>query len=165
MKFSEIQYRRPDVAALETKFQHLLSIFETADSFEEQDALMKDINVLRMEFQTMGTLASIHYSIDTTSKENEDEQDFFDAYMPIYEGLVHRYYSCLIKSKFRHKLEAKWGKQLFEVAEVTARTFSPEIVEDLQRENELRTDYTKLLASAKIFFDGEERNLAGGPRL
>jgi len=43
------------------------------------------------------------------------------------------------------------------VAEVSVKTFSQEIIEDLQMENELRTEYTKLLASAKIFFDGEER--------
>src|SRR5258706_3248875 len=122
---------------------------------------MKDINSLRMEFQTMSTLSSIHYSIDTTNKEFEEEQEFFDSNGPIYEGLIDRYYICLLRSKFRSQLEEKWGKQLFDVAEVAEKTFIPEIIDDLRQENELRTEYTKLLASAKIFFDGEERNLAG----
>jgi M3 family oligoendopeptidase len=34
-------------------------------------------------------------------------------------------------------------------------------MDDLQKENQLRTEYTKLLASAKIDFEGEERNLSG----
>ena len=161
MKFSEIAYSRPDINALRNKFNQLLDIFETAENFEIQDAIMKDINNLRMEFQTMSTLASIHYSIDTTNKEFEEEQEFYDSNGPVYEGLIDRYYICLLRSKFRKQLEEKWGKQLFDVAEVAEKTFIPEIMDDLRLENELRTEYTKLLASAKIFFAGEERNLAG----
>jgi M3 family oligoendopeptidase len=161
MKFSEIAYKRPEIHAIKEKFNGLLDIYESANDVEIQNAIMKDINHLRMEFESMNTLSSIYYSIDTDNVKNEDEQKFFDDNLPVYEGLIHRYYMCLINSKFRHELEEKWGKQLFEVAEVSVKTFSPEIVDDLVRENELRTEYTKLLASAKIFFDGEERNLAG----
>ncbi|MEO8512952.1 MAG: M3 family oligoendopeptidase [Ignavibacteria bacterium] len=161
MKFSEIEYKRPDVAILQEKFEHLINLFEKAESFDEQDALIRNINDLRMEFQTLGTIASIKYSIDTNDKEFESEQEFYDANSPIFDGLVHKYYTSIVHSKHREQLEKKWGKQLFDVAEVTLRTFSPEILEDLKKENELRTDYTKLLASAKIFFDGEEKNLQG----
>jgi M3 family oligoendopeptidase len=121
---------------------------------------MKDINYLRMEFQTMNTLASIKYTIETTNAEYENEQNFFDAITPVYEGVITKYYSSIIKSKFRQELEGKWGKQLFAIAELIIKTHSPEIVEDLKLENQLKTDYTKLLASAKIMFEGEERNLA-----
>jgi M3 family oligoendopeptidase len=161
MKFSQIEYKRPDLEKLGEKFSHLINLFENAENFEEQDALIKDINDLRMEFQTQATLASIKYSIDTVNKEYEEEQNFFDANTPVYEGFVHKYYSSIVKSKYRKELENKWGRQLFDVAEVTLKTFSNEIIGDLKIENELRTDYTKLLASAKIFFDGEERNLQG----
>lgn len=161
MKFSEIEYKRPNVAELQEKFDHLINLFEKAESFDEQDALIRNINDLRMEFQTLGTIASIKYSIDTNDKEFESEQEFYDANSPVFDGLVHKYYTAIVNSKFRAELEKKWGKQLFDVAEVTLRTFSQEIIEDLKKENELRTDYSKLLASAKIFFDGEEKNLQG----
>lgn len=161
MKFSEIEYKRPNVSELQEKFDHLINLFEKAESFDEQDALIRNINDLRMEFQTLGTIASIKYSIDTNDKEFETEQEFYDANSPIFDGLVHKYYTAIVSSKYRAELEKKWGKQLFDVAEVTLRTFSQEILEDLKKENELRTDYSKLLASAKIFFDGEEKNLQG----
>lgn len=161
MKFSEIEYERPNVQELQEKFGHLINLFNKADSFDEQDALIRNINDLRMEFQTLGTIASIKYSIDTNDKQFEEEQDFYDSNSPVFDGLVHQYYTAIVKSKFRPELEKKWGKQLFDVAEVTLKTFSQEILEDLKKENELRTDYSKLLASAKIFFDGEEKNLQG----
>ncbi|RPI17937.1 MAG: M3 family oligoendopeptidase [Ignavibacteriae bacterium] len=161
MKFSDIKYERPDIKATEEKFNALLSKFENASTFEEQDEAMKEINNLRVEFQTNATVASIRYSIETTNKYNEEEQYFFDLNNPVYEGLITGYYKAIIKSKFRNQLEEKWGKQLFAHADLTIKTFSPEIVEDLKLENKLRTDYSKLLASAKIMFEGEERNLSG----
>jgi len=161
MKFSEIQYMRPDLAELRERFHLLLDEFSSAVSSETQNRVMKDINDLRMEFQSLSTLASIRYSIDTCDKRFEVEQKYFDDNMPLYEELVDKFYESIIASKFRNELEARWGKQLFGVAEVSVRTFAPEIIEDLVLENALKTEYTKLVASAKIFFDGEEKNLAG----
>ena len=59
MKFSEIEYKRPDISTLREKFNQLIEIFDSADSFEVQDEIMKDINNLRLEFQTYSTLAGI----------------------------------------------------------------------------------------------------------
>ncbi|MGH2575845.1 MAG: M3 family oligoendopeptidase, partial [Ignavibacteria bacterium] len=160
MKFHEIEYKRPDIKELENKFNDFLSIFDSAENFEVQDAVMKDINNLRMELQTLGTIANIKYSIDTFNKSYEEEQNFFDKNYPVYEGLVAKYYNSIINSRFRKKLEEKWGKQLFDFAEQIVKTHRPEILEDLKYENKLKTDYMKLLASAKIIFEDKERNLS-----
>jgi len=160
MKFSEIVYSRPDIQTLQEKFNTLIDEYQKADSFQKQDAIMKDINNLRMEYQTQENIAHIKYSIDTFNKDYQKEQDFFDDNNPKYEGIVNRYYEAIVKSKFRKDLEAKWGDQLFAVADIWMKTYSPEIEEDLRKENELRTNYTKLIAAAKIMFDGEEKNLA-----
>ena len=109
----------------------------------------------------METVASIRYTINTLNKQIETEKQYFDTNNPVYEGLVTKYYSSIINSKFRPELEKKWGKQLFDIASLVIKTFKPEILEDLKHENRLRTEYMKLIASAKIIFDGEERNLAG----
>ena len=50
MKFSEIEYERPNVQELQEKFGHLINLFNKAESFDEQDALVRNINDLRMEF-------------------------------------------------------------------------------------------------------------------
>lgn len=161
MKFKEFRYRRPDMAGLEIKFADLLAKFDQAESFQQQDALMAAINELRSEFETMEQLVIIRHTIDTNDSYYEDEQSFFDEVTPLYQGLISRYYKSLTTSKFRQALEEKWGKQLFTKAELTLKTFTPEIIEDLQQENRLSSEYTKLIASAKIMFEGEERNLPG----
>ena len=161
MKFSEFKYERPDMEVLEKNLKRLIKSFNEAISFEEQDKLMKEINTLRSEFESMDNIVSIRHTVNTKDEFYEKEQNYFDEVNPIYQGMLSEYYESLARSKFRKELEIKWGKQLFDIAELTVKTFSPEIVEDLQLENKLSSEYRKLIASAKIMFEGEERNLSG----
>ncbi|MFZ5353592.1 MAG: M3 family oligoendopeptidase [Bacillota bacterium] len=161
MKFSDFEYRRPDMEALKQEFSNLLDQFENAKYFEAQSILVKKINALRSDYESMNEIASIKFSIDTANEEYEREKDFFNENTPIYKEYISRYYKALASSIFRNVLEKKWGKQLFKLAELTVKTFSPDIIEDLQTENRLCSEYVKLIASAKIFFEGEERTLYG----
>lgn len=160
MKFTEMQYKRPDMKELEVKFTELLTKFNTCDSFQQANLIMVEINALRSDVESMAELVGIRHTVDTTDVFYEKEQDFIDENMPIYQGLTAKYYDALINSKFRPELEEKWGSQLFNMATLEIKTFSPEIIEDLQVENKLSSEYTKLLASAKIMFEGEERTLS-----
>lgn len=161
MKFKEFTYQRPNLLELETKFSDLLGKFDLAENVGQQNEEINALNKLRSEFESMEQLVHIRHTIDTTDPFYEKEQAFFDEGTPIYQGLISRYYRSLVNSKFRKALEEKWGKQLFVKADLTLKTFAPEIIEDLQQENKLSSEYTKLLASARIMFEGEERNLPG----
>ncbi|HEY4392151.1 MAG TPA: M3 family oligoendopeptidase [Paenibacillus sp.] len=160
MKFSEYPYVRPDVKDFELKFKELLNSFNSADSYEEQDLAMSAINKLRTEYDSIHTIASIRHSINTNDEFYKAENDYYDEVDPIVLEFINDYYRALVGSKFRAELEKKWGKQLFQLAELSLKTFSPEIIEDLQLENKLQTEYTQLIASAKIPFEGEERTLS-----
>jgi M3 family oligoendopeptidase len=160
MKFSEFPYERPDFTKVEQEFEELLTRFEAAGSAAEQDALIRKISELRNSVDSMFEIAQIRHTIDTTDEFYKQEQDFVDEKMPEWQALVNRYYSALVGTKFRSELEQTWGRQLFALAECTLKTLSPEVVEDVQLENKLASEYQKLVASAKIPFDGEERNLS-----
>ncbi|MEK4511225.1 M3 family oligoendopeptidase [Paenibacillus sp. FSL K6-2524] len=160
MKFNEYHYERPVVKEIELKFKEQLNSYTSARSYEEQDLAMTGINELRTSFYTMYQLAYIRYSIDTNDEYYKAEKQYFDEAMPYFEEWSSEYYQALVKSKFRTELEKKWGKQLFQIAELSLKAFSPEIIEDLQQENKLQTEYSQLIASAKILFEGEERTIA-----
>jgi M3 family oligoendopeptidase len=160
MKFSEYPYKRPDIEQLKSTFTEILQQFTAASSALEQIHCIRNLNVLRREFNTMYNLASIRHSIDTREQFYNDEQDFFDKNLPIYEGIQTEFYKALIHSPFRNALEEILGKQLFRIAELSLKTFKPEIIEDLVQENILSTEYMELLASACIPFEGQDRNLA-----
>lgn len=160
MNFKEMPYTRPNMEEYKAKFNECLERFSNAESFEEANNLMKEINDLRGQFETSAAIVTIRHTIDTTDKFYEEEQGFFDENFPVYEGLVSKYYRVITKSKFKDELKKEWKEQLFNIASLAEKTFSEEIIEDLQMQNKLAGEYTKLVASAKIDFEGEERNLA-----
>lgn len=160
MRFSEFQYERPDFEKLKQKFNKLLEAFKAAENINKQSGIMEEINNLRTEFDSMATIANIRYTIDTTNEEYDREKAYFNEVNPEFDGLVTEYYKAIINSKYKEKLKELWGEQIFKIAELSTKTFSKEVLEDLKEENKLVTEYVKLLSSAKIIFDGEEKNLA-----
>ncbi|WZL74326.1 M3 family oligoendopeptidase [Clostridiaceae bacterium 35-E11] len=159
MKFKQYTYKRPDMKIFEKQFNEFVSAFVDAEDAASQDAFMMKINQLRNEFESMEQIAYIRHTINTKDAQYQGEQEFFDEQGPIYEGLVSKYYKALTNAKHKEALRKKWGEQLFTIASLKQKTFSPAIIEDLQVENKLMSEYTKLLSSAQIFFEGEYRNL------
>jgi M3 family oligoendopeptidase len=72
-----------------------------------------------------------------------------------------QYHEALTKSKFRKELIDTYGVQLFDKASLSSKVINDTIIQELQEENRLVTEYDKLIASASILFEGEERNLSG----
>ncbi len=160
MKFSEFAYQRPDMTAFAATFQELLTTFDQATSLEEQSQVLSAINDLRTELESAYNICYIRHTIDTRDAFYEEENNFFDQMMPSYQALVSQFYDKLLQSPFRKGLEQKNGKQLFVLAELAQKTFDPVVLEDLQEENQLSSEYVKLKAGAKITFRGEEHNLS-----
>ncbi|CAI8969831.1 MULTISPECIES: M3 family oligoendopeptidase [Bacillus] len=160
MSFKNYEYKRPNTEELQEKFTVALEQFENVKTVEEQKQVIGVINEIRNDFGTMGNICHIRHSVDTTDPFYKEEQDFFDEYSPIVQGYVTKYYKALMNSPFRDELEAYYGKQLFALAECDSKTYSDEVVKDLQLENKLSSQYTQLLAAAKIDFEGEERTLS-----
>jgi M3 family oligoendopeptidase len=160
MTFNEYEYKRIDMDQVEEEFREDLKEFKQAATVEQQSEAMNKINEIRNQISTMFNLVEIRHSIDTNDEFYKAEKDYVDEVAPREQGLVSEYYDALIHSPYRKELKEKWGTQLFALAEAQIKTFSPDIIPLLQRENKLSSEYSKLIASAKIMFDGEERTLA-----
>ena len=160
MKFHDFPYQRPEIDSFVKDFEILLTAFENSNSFEEQSTSFEKINQMREDFSSMNNLCRIRHSIDTRDDFYEKENTFFDENSPTYDALNNRFYKLIVSSKFRKDLEEKWGSQLFVIADLSLKTFQPTILEDLQKENKLVSDYMKIKATAKIEFEGKEYNLS-----
>lgn len=160
MPFSEYKYIRPNQKDVEKQLKEAVENFNCGKTLQEQEQAMQKINAIRNDVATMENLCSIRHTIDTTDEFYKDEQDFFDEFSPHLQGYVTNYYQALVSSPFRAELEQKYGKQLFTLAELELKTYDDAVLEELQQENRLTSQYTKLIASAKIPFQGEEYTLA-----
>ncbi|MBN8703295.1 MAG: M3 family oligoendopeptidase [Bacteroidetes bacterium] len=160
MNFKEFNYYRPDLASISKNIDSLLVEFEKAGNAKSQMEIIDKVNEIRNDFNTQRSIAGVKYTQDTTNADYQAEQDFFDELSPAFLGLEVKFYETISRSKFKQDLILKYGNQLFSVAQMTVDTFSDSIVEELQKENQLGSEYTKLLGSAKIKFDNKELNLS-----
>ena len=160
MKFNEYKYEHLDLEKIKKEFSELIKSFEKAENVEGQVNAFDEIIKLRNHIETMQTLVSVRHSIDTNDEFYDKENEYMDEISPILFGFTNDFYKALVNSKFKDELIQKYGKFLFDLAENTLKTFSPEIIPDAQEENRLSSKYSKLIASAKIDFDGKELNLS-----
>ena len=160
MKFNEYKNKHLDLEKIKKEFSELIESFEKAENVEGQIIALDEIIKLRNHIETMQTLVSVRHSIDTNDEFYDKENEYMDEISPILFGFTNDFYKALVNSKFKDELIQKYGKFLFDLAENTLKTFSPEIIPNAQEENRLSSKYSKLIASAKIDFDGKELNLS-----
>ncbi|SHJ47571.1 oligoendopeptidase, M3 family [Hathewaya proteolytica DSM 3090] len=161
MKFKDFEYVRPNMASAEEKIHSAMEAFKNAKNKEEQINIIEEVKEIRSKVETAYCLVSIRNSINTVDPFYEGEMAFMDENMPSYSNVISEFYRATLSSEFRKDLEEEYGKQFFTLAENEVKTINEDILEDLKEENRLSTEYTKLKASAKIIFEGEERNLMG----
>ena len=156
MKFSEMPYTRPDIGAVRTELAKIADTLEHAPDVDTQIAAVEELNRVEGRVATMAQLAYIRHSIDTRDAFYDKENDFIDEQMPLLEEDTQCVNRALLSSSHRAELEKKYGKVFFLDLEIAARSFKPEMVEGMQRENKLASDYQKLYASAVVEFDGQK---------
>ncbi len=160
MKFKDYQYKRPDIKQTISLTEELLNDFLTSNSAQKQIEYYEKFVKMSSDIETMVTLAQIRHSINTNDEFYDAEKTFFDENIPILQDIGLRVAKALVSSKYRQELEEHFGKYLFSKIDLQLKTFTPEIIPLLIQENKLTTKYEKLIASAKIDFEGEIRNLS-----
>ncbi len=166
MNFNDFEYKRIDIDLVKKEGHELLEQFKNAESFDEANRIFSDFNESAKEAMTMRTLCSIRHSINTEDKFYEEETEFWDEKSPLLQQTYIDFNNAVLDSKYREQLESIYPKTFFLLAENARRVFSEEVIEDMQEENKLTTQYMKLIASAKLQFDGKELTLAQmGPYL
>ena len=161
MKFSEIKYERVDLLGRKEKAEALVRRLREAESFAEvEQVILEDRELEGQTMRTMRTVAQIRRDINTNDVFYDGEVKFYNRELPKYRYLGQAWTEALLESPFRGELEEKYGGVSLLNAEIRRRTFKPELVEDLQKESELVSQYTKLIASAQIEFDGKTLTLS-----
>jgi len=154
MKFNDMVYERIDIEKTKAKLSDCISRFEKAESFAQAESVFLEVEKLSSKIDTMYSLAYVRHEINTEDEFYSAEADFMDEALPLLQESIQQWSIAQLKSQFRPQFEEKYGRLMFSNIEIQLKTFSSEIVPELQEENRLTTEYTKLLASAQIPFEG-----------
>ena len=155
MKFSEMPYSRPDMEALAAATTQTLEAMKATPNAAGQIAAYDAYEKKMQTAGTMQQIAYIRHTINTKDEFYNAENDYMDEIGPKLQELSHRVNTALLESPYRAELERHYGALMFKNLEIAARSFSPAIVELMQEENKLVSEYQNLYASATVEFDGK----------
>lgn len=159
MKFSEIPYTRADIGEAAAKIKALAQKIRSAGTVKDVLESFRESTKIGDSLQTQASICYIRNTVDTSDKFYADEQAYYDSGLPVFDEAQKSLMLAMLESPFRAELEKELGGLMFGNAEIEQKAFSPEIIPDLQEENQLVTEYRKLIASAEIELDGETLTL------
>ena len=160
MKFHEMPYQRPNLEEVKNVLSGYIQRLKDAADYEQAKAVFLEFERYNEHVGTMGTLAHVRHSIDTRDEFYDGEEKFWNAAGPELQEYGQAWTQAMLNSPFRKDFEEEYGDLMFVNAEIELKTFSPEIIPQLQQENELTQEYEKLLASAQIPFEGRTYTLS-----
>ena len=160
MKFRDMPYERVDFDEVERQIKDLIGKFDEAKSGAEQFELHKEFYRINGRVITLYTIAHIRFDADMTNEFYKGEKEFYDEKLPLYDNLVLEYQKKLYASPFRKELEGFIGPVAFRNMELAAKAMDEKLIPLMQEENALSTEYSMLIAGAKIPFQGKELNLS-----
>lgn len=164
MKFCEYKYERLELEDLKKEYETLLKELKDCDNVSSFMEVFNKLSVFRGHIQSMQTICSIRHTIDTSDKYYDEENAYWDNTMPLLQGYEVELSKIVVECPFRDELPI--AKTFDKLAMNLMKSFSNDIIEDLQEENRLASEYGKLKSSARIEFDGQVYNLASiGPKV
>ena len=111
MKFSQMQYQRPDMNYVTTHLKEVKQKVENASSGQELVDIIKDYkNNFDKDIQTMSNLAHVRYTINTKDEFYDKENEFWDENLPIIETLSIDVSRAIYASKYRKELIDAFGE-------------------------------------------------------
>lgn len=149
-----MQYKRPDKEQIKKDLAAIAEKLEKAKTYIEAKAAFIEHDELERHMTTQFTLASIRNSVDTRDEFYDAEVKYSNSAFPEIAEYEQMFVAALLKSPFRKEFIADYGDRMFIDAEMQIKAFSPEIIPESQKENDLTREYENLLASAQIEFDG-----------
>ena len=155
MKFSDYTYLRPNYETYKVEFLKTLQLLTDATGLSEAVNAVQHLNELRGTIETAYNLAMIRNSVDTNDAFYEKEDEFWNEYQPLFQELDFQFYQALLSSDLLEELKTAFPATLFLFAEGRVKTFHSDLIPLFQKENQLCSDFSKLVASAQISFEGE----------
>ena len=159
-KFKDLPYERVVYEEVEKEYRALIDEFKAAKSGEEQFEVHKKYYALSNRTTTMMTIAQIRFDINTEDEFYGKEKEYYDETEPKLSNLVVEYKRAVYDSPYREYLEGKIGKVAFKSMELELKSFDEKLIPLMQEENALITKYDKIIAGAKIEWEGETLNLS-----
>ncbi len=159
--FSQLEYIRPDFDKLKEDSLNMVKEIQVAKKYSDIQAVLEKREKLFSSALTMYTIAYIRNTLDTTDEFYEKEVEYNDERFAAAGVEITMISKALLECKYTDEIKAEYGPEYLVIEKREVDKFKEELVPYIQQEAKLTMSYQKLMATAKIEFDGKTLNLYG----
>lgn len=159
-KVKDLPYVRADVKAIEDAINQFVEAEKNAKTVDDVLVARKKWLEAVEDAMTNGSIAMSRYTLDTRDEFYLGEQQFYDEMSPILGEHMTRYAKVMWESRFRPELEKILPETIYPMYECQIKSFSPEIIPDLQEENATTTKYSQLMSQLTTEWRGEQKPIS-----
>ena len=153
--FNKVQVVEPDFEEYKNQLIKFTNDLKQASNPNQAIKVIYDEFKFEDDLSSNYTIVSIRNSINTKDEFYDKLIEKYNMNMPVLSEYSNNFQLEVYNCKFRKELEKEFGSYFFKQIEVSLKTFSTEIIPDLQEENRLTSEYDKLVGSASAEFNGE----------
>ncbi|MDD4112020.1 MAG: M3 family oligoendopeptidase [Herbinix sp.] len=159
--FSQIEYVRPDFDMLKEECLSMVDKIKNAKEYSDIQAVLKRSEQIFSTATTMHTVAYIRNTLDTTDEFYEKEVEYNDEHFAALGVESTMLSKALLACEYTDDINTEYGPEYLVKVRLEVDKFKDELVPYIQQESKLTMRYQKLMAMAKIEFDGQTLNLYG----
>ena len=160
MKVSQIPYKRYTLEEAQAAFGAFTKANAEAKSAQDVLTAKEALIEHMIDYYTASALANCRFTLDTRDEFYSAEVSYYDEIGPHIAGMQAEYSKLLLTSPYRAELEKLLNPRIFQALEISMKCFDPCIVEDMQLENSITTEYSKFMSEMKFEFRGQTMPLS-----
>ena len=155
--FADMEYTRPDAAALCKALGELVKLVKNGGSFDEVGAAFEAAYSDYSLFNTMDSLSYIRHTIDLNDEYYETENNWCEEQSPLIEQALEKCYIAMGQSDLRDRLEEEYFTEgFFDFYDENQIYSNDRVVKLMQKDNDLQAQYMALQSDQTIEWNGEE---------
>lgn len=155
--FEDMEYTRPDAAALCKALGELEKLVKDGGSFDEVGAAFEAAYSDYSRFNTMDSLSYIRHTIDLNDEYYETENNWCEEQSPLIEQALEKCYIAMGQSDLRDRLEEEYfTEDFFDFYDENQIYSNDRVVKLMQKDNDLQAQYMALQSDQTIEWNGEE---------
>ena len=156
--FDEIVYERPDAQGLCDDFAAVQALVEDGADCDEILTAYFPVEDAYVCFNTMAQYAYIRYTLDLNDSYYDEEYNWCEEQSPLIEQAMEKCFIAMGKSDRRDALEAAYFEEGFFAYYDENQVYSNDrVVELMQEESALQTEYMAMQSDMTIEWEGKER--------
>ena len=159
VKISEMKYERVDKDSVIEKIKDIISRAESAaDSFTLL-SLREEYNNLSNHVGTMARLASTRLNLNSRDEFYTAEMDYYNNALPEIQMYDIKFTRAFLSSPYLEEAKKSLNPLVITMMELSLKCADERILEEMQEENKLTTEYSKFVSELTYDFRGEKLTL------